>query len=86
MGQFTTWRIMISEEMHEQNDAWSDLVGCTLNQNDLDEEFACHSDSGKPFTVWTKTRVYFSVHSSGVPRCESVPRHPCDEAVDLSFD
>lgn len=82
----STWRERINEEMAAQNDAWDEVLGMTLTQDDLDTAFDHGNDAGKPFTLWTKSRVYFCVHSSGIPGVESVPRNPCTEDVDLSFD
>lgn len=86
-----TWRSMISEEMTEQNDAWTEIVGCTLSQEQLDAEHPDHlyKPDGvpfPPFTLWTKTRVYFDVENCERHECRSVPRHPCNEATLLSFD
>lgn len=79
----TTWRVKIAQEMESRRESWADVESCTLTDDDLDVEFDCGyygSTGGKPFTLWTKNRVYYPVMYDGDEWCESVPRNPCDEA------
>lgn len=77
----TTWRREITERMEQNGETWADLVACTLADADLDREF--HDDfgacEGRPFTLWTKRRVYFPVVYDGAEWVRSVPRDPCGE-------
>ena len=75
----TTLRELIREEIDAQKETWDDVITSTIRDDQLDVSFsAIGGDEGSPFTVWTSRRVYFLVHSSGCPGCESVPRHPCE--------
>lgn len=81
MGSTTTWRRQISERLESNGEQWADVVACTLSAADLDRPF--HDDygacEGRPFTLWTRTRVYFPVCYDGAEWVRSVPRDPCDE-------
>jgi hypothetical protein len=81
MGSKTTWRREITERMEENGETWTDVVATTLTVLDMDREFyddfgACE---GRPFTLWTRRRVYFPVCYDGAEWVRSVPRDPCDE-------
>ena len=62
-----SWKSMISEEMKSHDDSWDDVVSCTLTEEELYESFdnGFGGEEGKPFTLWTKTRVYFPVCYDG---------------------
>lgn len=81
--RLATWRNMISDEMVEHGDEWREVVACTLTENELDAKFdrGYGGSEGKPFTLWTSTRVYFPVVYDGAEWVGSAPRHPCDEAT-----
>ena len=80
----TCWKDLISEEMEEEKESWRDVVRCTLSKEDLLAEFDNDYmvSQGKPFTLWTKERVYFPAVHDGAERVASVPRNPCDKATD----
>ena len=61
-------------------DGWENVVKCTLTEAELDVPFdsGYGGSRGKPFTLWTKTRVYFPVVYDGAEWVSSVPRDPCD--------
>lgn len=65
-------------------DSWDNVVKCTLSNEELelpfDSGYGCIN--GKPFTLWTQTRVYFPVVYDGSEWVASVPRNPCDEACE----
>ena len=73
---YTTWRYEITEEMRNQGESWGDVKYCTLTDEQLDEPFdySYGSVKGKPFTVWTRKRVYFPKEYDGYESCDSVSR------------
>lgn len=78
-----TWKELISFEMEAYHEQWSDVEAITLTDEEAAEEF---DDSfkprvqGKPFTAWTKNRVYFPICHDGAESCGSAPRNPNGEA------
>lgn len=79
-----TWRELIQREMTEQKDSFDNIeFSISREENWLDIRF--HNgygyQEGVPFTVWTKTRVYFPVQYDGSEWCSSVPRNPCEEII-----
>lgn len=68
---------MISRELARHSECWDDVVSVTLSDMELDVEInASHGDAaeGKPFTLWTKRRVYFPTEWDGYDGCSSVSR------------
>jgi hypothetical protein len=78
-----SWRKLISIEMGHRGDLWSNVSYCTITDAELDETFdsSYGCTEGKPFILWTTTRVYFPVQYDGSEWCKSVPRDPCDEKM-----
>lgn len=78
-----TWRVLISDEMSDRSESFSDVVSCTLSDQELDVEFcdAFGATEGKPFTLWTRKRVYFPVMYDGEEWVGSVSRDPDGEAT-----
>lgn len=76
----TTWRELITEEMNEREELWSDIVKAVFSSGDEDTQFNCGygCEEGSAFTVWTKNRVYFPVVYDGSEWCGSVARNPND--------
>jgi hypothetical protein len=74
----TTWREEISREMEAQDDDWDNVESMTLSASDLDRGFDDDYGAieGVPFTVWTKSRVYFPCGYDGREWADSVARHP----------
>ena len=74
----STWRELISEDMEDHKDSWPSVVRCTLSDAELDEGFdsGYGGTRGKPFTLWTHSRVYFPACYDGSEWCASVPRDP----------
>ena len=74
------WINEIAAEMKANNDSWDNLRYCTLTDKELSKDFRNYTGSPNPFTLWTDSRVYFSI----VYDCEysvgSIPRYPCSEA------
>lgn len=77
----TTWRKSITHQMTAWDEDWSDVEACTLSEEELDTVFDCGYGciEGKPFTVWTKNRVYFPEGYDGAEQATSVARHPDNE-------
>ena len=74
-----TWKSYITAKMNIFNESWDDVVSCTLTEEELREQFNSELygvTEGRPFTLWTKTRVYFPVQYDGMEWVESVSRHP----------
>ena len=80
----TNWKALIEKEMIEQNDSFSNLIECTLTEQELLIEFdkGYGDTEGKPFTLWTKTRVYFPVTYDGAEWVGSVSRDPDGKATE----
>lgn len=78
MEETTTWRRKIQTEMALAGEAWKDVVYCTLSGEELDTKFdsGFGGSKGKPFTLWTKERVYFPVVYDGAEWASSVARNP----------
>ena len=74
----TTWEDLINKEMNRQGDSWGALVTSTFKEFELTNEFDCGfgESKGTPFTLWTKTRVYFPVVYDGSEWVASVSRDP----------
>lgn len=79
----TTWRMKLAAAMQEAHESFDDVVATTLSNEDMDVTFCdgFGGSEGKPFTLWTKNRVYFPVVYDGAEWVESVPRDPCDYAT-----
>ena len=71
-----TWRELITLEMEDVGEKWSDVVACTLSEAELDVPFDIDygAPEGKPFTLWTTNRVYFPVQYDGAEWAASASR------------
>jgi hypothetical protein len=76
----TNWKKEIQKVMGD-NDSFDNLVACTLTDIELVATFDDCSGGvrGKPFTLWTKTQVYFPVVCDGSEWVEYVSRDPDGE-------
>ena len=74
----TTWRALVSTELHNRGEGWEDVVANTMNDEQMDVQFydGFGVAEGCPFTIWTENRVYFPAVYDGSEWCASVPRHP----------
>ena len=74
----TNWKEQIKYEMKQYDETFEDVVSCTLTDEELLEEYyeGYGTSEGKPFTLWTKNRVYFPVVYDGAEWCGSVSRNP----------
>ena len=74
----TNWKALITFEMEMEDESWDDVVSCTLTEEGLYEAFdnGFGREEGKPFTLWTKKRVYFPVCYDGKEWVSSVSRNP----------
>lgn len=79
-----TWHALIKDEMKRRGETFGQLVGCTLSEEQLHEEFDAGygEEKGANFTAWTANRVYFPVGYDGAEWCGSAPRNPSGEATE----
>lgn len=80
----TTWRELIQKEMKKNNDSFDNIefsISREENWLDLDFDRGYGFKEGPPFSLWTKTRVYFPVTYNGSEWCSSVPRNPSEEII-----
>lgn len=79
----TCWRDLIISHMESVGDSWSNVESIAIIGS-LDAAFdnGYGSAEGEPFTLWTKSRVYFPTEYDGAEGVASVPRNPCEECVD----
>ena len=81
---FVTWCELLLVALHAQNETTADIVNTAPAGTEwLHVEFKPRAWQleGCPFTVWTKTRVYFPVTDRLSEWVGSVPRAPNDEAT-----
>ena len=80
----TNWHNLITEEMEDQKETWEDVISCTLDDIELDRSFdnGYGGPEGKPFTLWTKNRVYFPICYDGVEWVGSASRNPDGQATE----
>jgi hypothetical protein len=81
--EITSWRILIEEEMKRRGDSFINLVHCTLDDKELDNLFdrSHGTTNSKPFNLWTKKYVYFSVEYDGRESVSSISRSPNGDIV-----
>lgn len=84
MARDATWRKIITEAMSANDEKFSDLVSCTLDDAGLDEKFdsGFGGEEGKPFTAWSANFVYFPICYDGAEWCGSAPRNPNGVALE----
>ena len=78
-----SWRKSITETMTKNLDGWSNVVHCTLTDEQLDLEFddGYGREKGEAFTLWTKDYVYFPICYDGAEWAGSAPRNPCKKSL-----
>jgi hypothetical protein len=83
-GEVSTWRKEIQEALEENGEGWGDIESITLNEYELDIVFdsGYGGTEGKPFTVWTKNRVYFPAVYDGAEWVAFVSRNPDDKPTE----
>jgi hypothetical protein len=74
----TNWKELIEYDMDFYDDSFENVESCTLSKEELLVNFDPEhgSTEGKPFTLWTKTRVYFPLCFDGGEWVGSVSRTP----------
>ena len=75
----TTWRKLLEYAFVDYNDSFDNVIDFTPSNKDwLDYYFDDYSKKieGTPFTIWTKTRVYFPIIIENVESVGSVARYP----------
>ncbi len=72
------WKNMIEDEMDTYGDSFAWVVSCTLSDKEIEEKFNCGygGTEGKPFTIWTESRVYFPICYDGSEWVGSASRNP----------
>lgn len=85
MNMREAWTQTVADEMKDHGESWTDVVASVPSASEFarEHDFGCGDTFA--FTVWTHRRVYFSTTYDGTPGCDSVPRHPSDEATLLEF-
>lgn len=78
MREVKSWYELLSKALKEDGEAWEDVVSHTLSVAELHQTFDAGfgGSKGKPFTVWTRNRVYFPAVYDGLEWVESVSRYP----------
>jgi hypothetical protein len=74
----TSWRELITEQMMEEGEGWSDVLDYTISREELDEKFydGYGITGGAPFVLWTHNNIYFSTAYDGKEWVSVLPRHP----------
>lgn len=75
----TTWKKEIEYNMKQNADSFENVISGTLSEEELNEEFydGCKEwNVGRPFSLWTKKRVYFPASNGGSEWADSVSREP----------
>ncbi len=85
-GNVYTLRYAITCEMDDREDSWDNEVAFAGDREWLDRDVAVCPQVGIPFTLWTRSRVYFAVCIEGQTDFDilSVPRDPSDEVCDFN--
>jgi hypothetical protein len=84
MNTYVTWRELIQREMRKNDDSFDNVeFSISREENWLEIQFdsSYGYEEGVPFTLWTKSRVYFPVCYDGSEWCGSVPRNPCEQIL-----
>lgn len=74
----TTWQEHLKEAMAYHNETEKDIVESTFSMTEFTKPFddGYGGTEGDPFTLWTKSRVYFPVCYDGSEWISSVSRNP----------
>ena len=80
----SNWKTMLTEELNNNGESWSDVEQNTMNEEEMCKEFdsGYGGVEGCPFTVWTKESVYFPVCYDGAEWVGRVSRNPDDKPTD----
>ena len=72
------WKTMLGGAMEEHDESLADIEANTMTEQDMAKEFndGYGSPDGCPFTVWTKTSVYFPMCYDGAEWVGRVSRNP----------
>lgn len=78
------WKMMLKEVLAANGESWDDVVANTMTEEEMGKEFnnGYGCTNGCPFTVWTKTSVYFPVCYDGAEWVGSVSRNPDGKPTD----
>lgn len=74
----STWKKLIARTMELHGESLADIESSTLTPDEMEAEFddGYGRPEGKPFTIWTKNRVYFPSNYDGAEDVATVSRHP----------
>ena len=84
MDQYSmTWREAITAALDKRGETWGDVDRIAPADLDLDRVFdpGYGLPEGSPFTVWSRTTIYFPACYDGAEGVAWVPRHPCNRAT-----
>ncbi|MDP2371897.1 hypothetical protein [Rhodoferax sp.] len=72
------WKTMLDRALKENGESWADVDSNTMFEHDMTNEFDAGYGGvrGCPFTVWTKTSVYFPLCYDGAESVGRVSRNP----------
>ena len=72
------WKTMLDKALVENGESWEDVEANTMTEQDMNKKFntGFGGTEGCPFTVWTKSSVYFPVQYDGAEWVGRVSRHP----------
>lgn len=75
-----SWRELLRDEFEGNEDAWDQVIACTLDEAGLDAKFNAGFGgiNGSTFAIWTGRFVYFPACYDGAEWVSSVPRNPGD--------
>ena len=78
LTDIVSWRELLSYALKRHNETWEDVVSCTLSDDELNRAFdrSYGGPEGKPFTLWTRKRVYYPFEYDGAENVRSVSRIP----------
>ena len=72
------WKTMLNAALQTNGESLADIEANTMTEQDMTNEFDPDfgSTDGCPFTVWTKTSVYFPLCYDGAEAVGRVSRNP----------
>ena len=72
------WKTLLGEALEENGESWADVEENTMTDNEMSQNFNAGFGypEGCPFTVWTKSSVYFPLCYDGAESVGRVARHP----------
>lgn len=80
----TNWKELIIECMSKVGETLEDIESNTMSEKQMVRKFdsGWGATNGKPFTIWTKNRVYFPACYDGSEWVSFVSRNPDGKPTD----